>query len=136
MIVFPAVGDRNIAEIALNLSTSPDYLIKLFVNNKATIEKTDTLDSFVEMDGCGYEAKTLEHGNWTIFTDEENRTFSEYAEQSWIFTLPEQQIFIYGYFIVRSSDPTKLIYADKLPYLVPIQYANDKIVIKPLIEWD
>ncbi len=135
MIVFPSEGDRNVAEIVLNKSTSPDLLIKLFTNEKTSIDKTDTVASFTELTGCGYQAKTLVHGNWIIST-EDGKTTSEYAEQLWTLTQPVQQIFVRGYFIVLSSDPTKIFYADKLPYPVPIQYAGDKVAIKPVIEWN
>jgi len=127
-LLVPDVGEVRLLEIALK---TRNQTLKLYVNDKTPAEG-DTAASYTEMSTCGYAAKTLTAGSWSI-SSAGGITTASYAQQIWTFTAggPTR---VYGYFIVDTLDGT-IVWAERFAVLASdcplIQYDGDQIKVTP-----
>lgn len=129
-LVVPNVGELELIDWMINVSSVPENLtLKLFANDYTPVATSVDTD-FTEASFTGYTSKTLTRGSWgTASTNGSGEAEIEYGSaQTWNATSSET---IYGYFVVGATSGT-LIYAERFDTSRPLSN-GDSLTITPKI---
>lgn len=127
-LVVPMDGQGSMLALIVNKRQPEDLVLKLFVNDLDPNRGHSSQD-FVELEGFGYEPKTLPGDNWTIV--EGDPSFAAYARQIFEFSGAVGEVF--GYYIVQESG--NLMWAERFPDApFTIKNDGDEIKVTPRME--
>jgi hypothetical protein len=131
-LVMPSVGGVRALELLVGQAAPDNLTLHLFANDVKP-SFGDTLETYEEVSGGGYVAKTLDGNTWLISGG--SPTIAEYPPQEFLFSAPPERITIYGYFIVQGDE---LLWAERFqpendfkpPFIVT--GLGDRVVITPV----
>ncbi len=129
MLIVPNSSEAIILGYMLNIMDPQDLVIRLFANNIIPADE-DTVVSFQEVQGSGYQPQDLVPSSWTIVSG--NPTEAKHREITWEFDKELGNVF--GYYITR-KDTGELMWAERFkdgPY--PIDTRGDKIKVTPKLK--
>ena len=127
-LTVPNCAEDIILQYILNKSEPEDLIIRLY-SNDISPDRTDVIDTYVEVTGGGYAAINLTPESWDISLD--NPTQAGHRQVTFTFTGSIGNV--YGYYIARETGG-ELMWAERFsngPY--NIQNNGDEIRVTPKI---
>lgn len=132
-IVFNDGAQKWCDIVSLYFTTTPSYLLKLYVNSFTLDSGSTVIGDFVEASFGGYTARAL--SGWGTPTLAYPYYYSKPSPQLWVAdgtgSLPQT---VYGMYVIDNSDG-KLLWGETFPVAQLIAAANDYVLYRPRLNW-